>query len=119
MPQLRNNPRLLHIYLDALFLRDPHLSFEFHDLQVELYAAYAPAKLIDFLKASNYYSLEKVTLYGSPSRRQLIQLGYTALRSLTLTQLLLYSRHIALVSNGISSRKWCFCWVVWATIRRR
>lgn len=60
MAQLRGHPRLLHIYLDALFLRDPHLSFEFHDLQVELYAAYSPAKLLDFLKAGNDYSLEKV-----------------------------------------------------------
>ncbi|KAG0246211.1 hypothetical protein B0O80DRAFT_409983 [Mortierella sp. GBAus27b] len=70
VPQLRANPRLLHIYLDALFLRDSHLSFEFHDLQVELYAVYAPARLIDFLKASNYYSLEKA--YRACEQRDLV-----------------------------------------------
>lgn len=62
VPQLKNHNRLRHIYLDALFLRDPHLGSDFHDLQVELYADYAPGKLIDFLRASNYYSLERVKL---------------------------------------------------------
>lgn len=70
VPQLKSQPRLLHIYLDALFLRDPHLGFEFHNLQVELYAAYAPAKLIDFLRASNYYSLEKA--YRTCEQRDLV-----------------------------------------------
>ncbi|KAF9428093.1 Vacuolar protein sorting-associated protein 41 [Podila epigama] len=59
VPQLESEPRLLHIYLDALFLRDPHLGTEFHNQQVELYAEFAPGKLIDFLRASNYYSLER------------------------------------------------------------
>ncbi|KAF9570876.1 Vacuolar protein sorting-associated protein 41 [Mortierella alpina] len=70
VPQLKTQPRLLHIYLDALFVRDPHLGFEFHNLQVELYAAYAPVKLIDFLRASNYYSLEKA--YRACEQRDLV-----------------------------------------------
>ncbi|KAI8596985.1 hypothetical protein EDD21DRAFT_230782 [Dissophora ornata] len=70
VPQLKDHHRLLHIYLDALFLFDPHLGFEFHNLQVELYAAYAPTKLIDFLKASNYYSLE--TAYRACEKRDLV-----------------------------------------------
>ncbi|KAF9186758.1 Vacuolar protein sorting-associated protein 41 [Haplosporangium sp. Z 767] len=70
VPQLKSQPRLLHIYLDALFIRDPHLGFEFHNLQVELYAAYAPGKLIDFLRASNYYSLEKA--YHTCEQRDLV-----------------------------------------------
>ncbi|KAG0255570.1 Vacuolar protein sorting-associated protein 41 [Mortierella polycephala] len=68
--QLKGQPRLLHIYLDALFIRDPHLGFESHNLQVELYAAYAPGKLIDFLRASNYYSLEKA--YHTCEQRDLV-----------------------------------------------
>ncbi|KAF9282310.1 Vacuolar protein sorting-associated protein 41 [Mortierella alpina] len=70
VPQLKSQPRLLHIYLDALFVRDSHLGFEFHNLQVELYAAYAPVKLIDFLRASNYYSLEKA--YRACEQRDLV-----------------------------------------------
>ncbi|KAF8929973.1 Vacuolar protein sorting-associated protein 41 [Haplosporangium bisporale] len=70
VPQLKDHPRLLHIYLDALFLRDPHLGFEFHDLQVELYATYAPGRLIDFLRASNYYSLERA--YRTCEKRDLV-----------------------------------------------
>jgi hypothetical protein len=58
--QLKPRPKFLHTYLDALFRRDPHLGYEFHDLQIELYAEFEPVKLLDFLRASNYYSLEKV-----------------------------------------------------------
>ncbi|KAG0031903.1 Vacuolar protein sorting-associated protein 41 [Podila clonocystis] len=70
VPQLKNHNRLRHIYLDALFLRDPHLGSDFHDLQVELYADYAPGKLIDFLRASNYFSLEKA--YRTCEKRDLV-----------------------------------------------
>jgi hypothetical protein len=67
------------MYLDALFDKDAHLAFDYSDLQVrfpsfslpflkltllsiqvDLYAEYNPAKLMDFLRASNYYSLERV-----------------------------------------------------------
>jgi len=47
------------MYLDALFSRDPHLTFDFSDLQVDLYAEYDPGRLIDLLRASSHYSLEK------------------------------------------------------------
>ncbi|CAG8681179.1 15096_t:CDS:10 [Gigaspora margarita] len=57
--QLQSRRYFLHIYLDALFSRDHHIGFEFHDLQVELYAEYDYPRLLDFLRASNYYSLEK------------------------------------------------------------
>ncbi|CAG8570731.1 10525_t:CDS:10, partial [Cetraspora pellucida] len=57
--QLRSHRYYLHIYLDALFTRDHHMGFEFHDLQIELYAEYDYQRLIEFLRASNYYSLEK------------------------------------------------------------
>lgn len=63
--QLKPRPKFLHTYLDALFRRDPHLGYEFHDLQIELYAEFDPAKLLDFLRASNYYSLEKVRVVTS------------------------------------------------------
>ncbi|CAG8470961.1 7415_t:CDS:10 [Dentiscutata heterogama] len=57
--QLQSRRYFLHIYLDALFTRDHHIGFEFHDLQVELYAEYDYHRLIEFLRTSNYYSLEK------------------------------------------------------------
>ncbi|PSS08839.1 hypothetical protein PHLCEN_2v3454 [Hermanssonia centrifuga] len=57
--QLQSRPYYLYLYLDALFAKDPHLTSHFADAQVELYAEYAPRRLIDFLRASSYYSLEK------------------------------------------------------------
>ncbi|BGP45376.1 Vacuolar protein sorting-associated protein 41 [Rhodotorula kratochvilovae] len=57
--QLQDQRRFLFMYLDALFDKDPHLAFDYSDLQVDLYAEYNQAKLMDFLRASNYYSLER------------------------------------------------------------
>ncbi|CAO3594593.1 unnamed protein product [Absidia cylindrospora] len=57
--QLRHHRHFLYIYLDALFDRDHHIGYEFHDLQVELYAEYDYPKLLDFLRTSHYISLEK------------------------------------------------------------
>ncbi|KAI9031362.1 hypothetical protein DFJ74DRAFT_655418 [Hyaloraphidium curvatum] len=53
----------LHIYLDALWKaerprRDLRLEGSaYHNLQVELYAEYDPLRLLDFLRASNGYSV--------------------------------------------------------------
>ena len=60
--QLKARPYYLYLYLDALFDKDPHLASDYADNQMELYAEFAPRRLIDFLRASNYYSLEKVRL---------------------------------------------------------
>ncbi|GAA5865395.1 hypothetical protein JCM1840_001554 [Sporobolomyces johnsonii] len=57
--QLQDHRRYLFLYLDALFDKDPHLAFDYSDLQVDLYAEYNPGKLMEFLRASNYYSLER------------------------------------------------------------
>ncbi|KAF8676121.1 hypothetical protein AX14_005017 [Amanita brunnescens Koide BX004] len=57
--QLTKKPYYLFLYLDALVVQDAHLVAEFADLQVKLYAEYALPRLIDFLRASNYYSLEQ------------------------------------------------------------
>ncbi|KAI8088964.1 uncharacterized protein BX664DRAFT_263200 [Halteromyces radiatus] len=57
--QLRSYPEFLYIYLDALFERDHHIGYEFHDIQVELYAEYDYSKLLNFLRTSHYISLEK------------------------------------------------------------
>ncbi|CAJ0763039.1 13374_t:CDS:10 [Entrophospora sp. SA101] len=57
--RLRSHKDFLHIYLDALFLHDHHAGYEFHNEQVELYAEYDYPRLIDFLRSSNYYSLEE------------------------------------------------------------
>lgn len=59
--QLRSRSRFLFLYLDALFEKDAHLISDFADTLVELYAEHAPVKLIDFLRASSYYSLEAVS----------------------------------------------------------
>ena len=61
MQQLRSRSRFLFLYLNAVFEKDAHLIFGFADTLVELYAEHAPAKLIDFLRASSYYSLEDVS----------------------------------------------------------
>ncbi|CDS11660.1 hypothetical protein LRAMOSA03923 [Lichtheimia ramosa] len=57
--QLRTHRQFLHTYLDALFDRDRHIGYEFHNMQIELYADYDYPKLIEFLRASHYVSLEK------------------------------------------------------------
>ena len=61
MQQLRSRSRFLFLYLDALFEKDAFLITDFADTLVELYAEHAPAKLIDFLRSSSYYSLEAVS----------------------------------------------------------
>lgn len=57
--QLQDHRKYLYMYLDALFDKDAHLAFDYSDLQVDLYAEFKPDKLMDFLRASNYYSLER------------------------------------------------------------
>ncbi|KAI5452845.1 Vacuolar protein sorting-associated protein 41 [Naganishia albida] len=57
--QLQSRPRYLYMYLDALFRKDPHLTVEYSDRLVELYAEYEYPRLMEYLRASNYYSLEK------------------------------------------------------------
>ncbi|KAG9218576.1 hypothetical protein CCMSSC00406_0001310 [Pleurotus cornucopiae] len=56
--QLQSRPFYLFLYLDAPFEKDPYLTADFADIQVKLYAEYATSRLIDFLRASNYYNLE-------------------------------------------------------------
>ncbi|EKM60081.1 uncharacterized protein PHACADRAFT_206282 [Phanerochaete carnosa HHB-10118-sp] len=57
--QLQVRDFYLYLYLDALFAKDQHLTSHFADTQVKLYAEYAPKKLIDFLRSSNYYTFER------------------------------------------------------------
>ncbi|KAH8092455.1 hypothetical protein BXZ70DRAFT_950969 [Cristinia sonorae] len=68
--QLRGRRYYLYAYLDALSAKDPHLTSDFADTQVELYAEYAPQRLIDFLRASNYYNLERA--YRECENRDLV-----------------------------------------------
>ncbi|KAF9458458.1 hypothetical protein BDZ94DRAFT_1270495 [Collybia nuda] len=57
--QLESSPYYLFLYLDALAVqKDPQLVANFADLHVKLYAEFATPRLIDFLRASNYYNLE-------------------------------------------------------------
>jgi vacuolar protein sorting-associated protein 41 len=51
--------RWLHEYLHALFLRDPHVGRDFHQLMIDLYADFDREQLLPFLRQSNYYPLEK------------------------------------------------------------
>lgn len=59
MNQLQREPKLLHLYLHQLFIRDPVVGKEFHELQISLYADYDYKGLLSFLQHSNYYPLEK------------------------------------------------------------
>ncbi|KAF5387652.1 hypothetical protein D9615_000773 [Tricholomella constricta] len=69
--QLESSPYYLFLYLDALVMeKDATLVADFADLQVKLYAEYATPRLIDFLRASNYYNLEKA--YKECMKRDLV-----------------------------------------------
>lgn len=57
--QLTALPRSLHHYLHALFVRDPHAGRDYHEQQIALYADFAPALLLPFLRQSTYYRLER------------------------------------------------------------
>lgn len=57
--QLNKRSELLHVYLDALFVKDPQAGMDFHELQIPLYAEYDRPKLLTFLRNSNYYPLQK------------------------------------------------------------
>lgn len=56
--QLRSEPRLLHLYLDALFKKDSSLGRKHHDKQIALYTEFDPKSLLGFLRTSNRYNLE-------------------------------------------------------------
>nr|XP_019044083.1 vacuolar protein sorting 41 [Kwoniella bestiolae CBS 10118]OCF23013.1 vacuolar protein sorting 41 [Kwoniella bestiolae CBS 10118] len=57
--QLEEKPKYLYMYLDALFDKDPQFCLLYSDRMVELYAAYDLDRLMPFLRASNFYDLEK------------------------------------------------------------
>jgi len=57
--ELEQKPNYQHKYLNALFNRDSHLGSEYHGLQVRLYADFDVARLLPFLKTSNYVPLEE------------------------------------------------------------
>ncbi|KAF5330256.1 hypothetical protein D9758_014441 [Tetrapyrgos nigripes] len=71
--QLHAKRKYLFLYLDALVSKDPNLLAGFsdlQDLQVELYADFARPRLIDFLRSSSEYNLEKA--YNVCQERDLI-----------------------------------------------
>lgn len=49
----------LHQYLHQLFETSPNAGIEFHAMQIELYAEFAPKLLMNFLRASSSYPLER------------------------------------------------------------
>ncbi|WVQ84653.1 hypothetical protein IAT38_006808 [Cryptococcus sp. DSM 104549] len=57
--QLEVEPKYLYMYLDSLFDKDTQLCLPYSDRMVELYAAYDVERLMSFLRASNFYDLEK------------------------------------------------------------
>jgi hypothetical protein len=57
--QLEVKPQYLYMYLDSLFDKDPQFSLPYSDRLVELYAEYDHERLMPFLRASNFYDLEK------------------------------------------------------------
>ena len=82
--QLRPRSYFLFLYLDALSTKDSHLASDFADEQVQLYAEFSPQRLMSFLRASNYYSLEKVDLciIPAPQLRTLYLTVFLGIRSL-------------------------------------
>ncbi|KAG8947639.1 Vacuolar protein sorting-associated protein 41 [Tulasnella sp. 424] len=60
--QLQPRPYYLYLYLDALFDKDPYLAADFSDEQA--------TRLIDFLRASNYYNLAKA--YDICEKKELV-----------------------------------------------
>lgn len=56
--QLKPRPRFLHMYLRALFEKDPHLGSKYHDEQVRMYSEYDPKLLQSFLRKSMDYNLD-------------------------------------------------------------
>ncbi|KAK4056323.1 Vacuolar protein sorting-associated protein 41 [Microbotryomycetes sp. JL221] len=57
--QLKHDRAYLFRYLDALFDLEPRLTDDYSDTLVDLYAEFDRNKLMDFLRSSSYYSLEK------------------------------------------------------------
>lgn len=47
------------MYLDALFTSDPGAAFAYSDELVDLYAEFEPTRLLEFLRKSTAYGLEK------------------------------------------------------------
>ena len=104
MQQLRSRSRFLFLYLDALFERDAYLISDFADTLVELYAEHAPAKLVDFLRASSSYNLEAVSL--------------ESIVMLLSNRSQQPSRHTEFAQNVTLYQRWCSYLVEWVTIRK-
>jgi hypothetical protein len=102
--QLRSRSGFLFLYLDALFEKDAYLISDFADTLVDLYAEHAPAKLVDFLRASSSYNLEAVSLefycyvFDHPKP--------------------IPSRHTEFAPNATLYQRWYSYLVEWATIRK-
>lgn len=57
--KLEYKPNLLCVYLDQVFHENPDACADHHDLLITLYVNHDPEKLLNILKVSNHYSLEK------------------------------------------------------------
>lgn len=57
--QLSAKPQYLYMYLDGLFDADPAACQPYSDDMVSLYAEYDHSRLMPFLRASNFYDLER------------------------------------------------------------
>jgi hypothetical protein len=77
--QLEGQPYFLYLYLDALFEKDPELSADFLERQVELYAEYAPGRVIRLLQTAQNLQidvrLEKVGFNLAEYGRSLADVG--------------------------------------------
>uniref|UniRef100_A0A4W4ETN3 Vacuolar protein sorting-associated protein 41 homolog n=1 Tax=Electrophorus electricus TaxID=8005 RepID=A0A4W4ETN3_ELEEL len=57
--ELKDRPKLLHVYLHKLFKRDHHKGQKYHERQISLYAEYDRPNLLPFLRDSTHCPLEK------------------------------------------------------------
>ena len=100
MRQLEPRPDYLYMYLDSLFDKDSQLVLPFSDRMIELYSHYDRPRLLPFLRASNFYDLEKVS--SAPSH-------YTPSSP---------HRHTDSAKSATMSRKWSSCLAEWGTTSR-
>lgn len=56
--QLEGRPYFLYLYLDALFEKDPELSASYLERQVELYAEFAPGRVIRLLQTAQNLQID-------------------------------------------------------------
>jgi hypothetical protein len=109
---LSANRYYLYMYLDALALKDPQSAFEYSDDLVDLYAEYDYARLLDCLRASTSYNLERA--YEICKKRDYVPemvflLGRMGNNKQALTLIIERLGDVQRVSETLASSLQCSC----------